>query len=64
MRAGVKKYQQASQAEQENKDEKLKEELVLKYAPLVKNIAERMAIRLPPNTVSYTHLTLPTSDLV
>lgn len=49
MRAGVKKYQQASQAEQENKDEKLKEELVLKYAPLVKNIAERMAIRLPPN---------------
>jgi len=49
MRAGVKKYQQASQAEQENKDEKLKEELVLKYAPLVKNIAERMAIRLPPS---------------
>jgi RNA polymerase sigma factor for flagellar operon FliA len=49
MRAGVKKYQLASQAEQENKDEKLKEELVLKYAPLVKNIAERMAIRLPPN---------------
>jgi len=49
MRSGVKKYQQASQAEQENKDEKLKEELVLKYAPLVKNIAERMAMRLPPN---------------
>ena len=49
MRAGVKKYQQASQAEQEKKDEKLKEELVLKYAPLVKNIAERMALRLPPN---------------
>ncbi|MBW2320496.1 MAG: sigma-70 family RNA polymerase sigma factor [Deltaproteobacteria bacterium] len=49
MRAGVKKYQQASQAEQEKKDEKLKEELVLKYAPLVKNIAERMAVRLPPH---------------
>ena len=49
MRAGVKKYQQASQVEQEKKDEKLKEELVLKYAPLVKNIAERMAMRLPPH---------------
>ncbi|MBW2088218.1 MAG: FliA/WhiG family RNA polymerase sigma factor [Deltaproteobacteria bacterium] len=49
MRAGVKKYQQASQVEQEKKDEKLKEELVLKYAPLVKNIAERMAVRLPPH---------------
>ncbi|MBW2245633.1 MAG: FliA/WhiG family RNA polymerase sigma factor [Deltaproteobacteria bacterium] len=49
MRAGVKKYQQAFQAEQGNKDEKLREELILKYAPLVKNIAERMAIRLPPN---------------
>jgi len=49
MRAGVKKYQQAFQAEQGNKDEKLREELILKYAPLVKNIAERMAIRLSPN---------------
>ncbi len=49
MRTGVKKYQQAFQAEQENKDEKLREELILKYAPLVKNIAERIAIRLPPN---------------
>jgi RNA polymerase sigma factor for flagellar operon FliA len=49
MRAVVKKYKQASQANRANKDNKLKEELVLKYAPLVKNIAERMAIRLPPN---------------
>jgi RNA polymerase sigma factor for flagellar operon FliA len=49
MRAGVKKYQQAFQAEQGNKDEKLREELIIKYAPLVKKIAERMAIRLPHN---------------
>jgi RNA polymerase sigma factor FliA len=49
MRAVVNKYKQASQGKRENKDKKLKEELVLKYAPLVKNIAERMAIRLPPN---------------
>lgn len=49
MRVGVKKYQQAFQAEQGNKNEKLREELILKYAPLVKNIAERMAMRLPPN---------------
>ena len=49
MKVGVKKYQQAFEAEQGNKDEKGREELILKYAPLVKNIAERMAIRLPPN---------------
>jgi RNA polymerase sigma factor for flagellar operon FliA len=49
MKVGVKKYQQAFEAEQGNKDEKRREELILKYAPLVKNIAERMAIRLPPN---------------
>jgi len=49
MKAAVKKYQQAFQAEQENKDEKLRQELILQYAPFVKNIAERMAIRLPPN---------------
>jgi RNA polymerase sigma factor for flagellar operon FliA len=49
MRVGVKKYQQAFQSEQGNKNEKLREELILKYAPLVKNIAERMAMRLPPN---------------
>ena len=49
MRVGVKKYQQAFQVEQGNKNEKLREELIIKYAPLVKNIVERMAMRLPPN---------------
>ena len=49
MKAGVKKYQQVFQGDQENKDEKLKEELILQYAPLVKNVAERIAIRLPPH---------------
>ena len=49
MKAGVKQYQQVFQGDQEDKDEKLKEELILQYAPLVKNIAERIAIRLPPH---------------
>jgi RNA polymerase sigma factor FliA len=49
MITGVQKYQQAFRAEQETKDEKFREELILKYASLVKNIAERMAMRLPPS---------------
>ena len=34
--------------------------------PAAKSFAQRVIARLPPNlvTVSYTHLTLPTSDLV
>ena len=30
-------------------DEKSREEFILEYAPLVKNIAERMVMRFPPN---------------
>lgn len=49
MKAGIKKYQQINHADQEGSDYQGREELILKYAPLVKQIAERMAVRLPPN---------------
>ena len=49
MNAGIKKYQEITHADQEGMDDKHREELILKYAPLVKQIAERMAVRLPPN---------------
>ncbi len=49
MKAGVKRYQKVSHLDNEKIDGRLREELILEYAPLVKNIAERMAIRLPPN---------------
>ena len=49
MNAGIKKYQEVTHVDQESMDDKHREELILKYAPLVKQIAERMAVRLPPN---------------
>ena len=49
MRAGINKYQQSYAIEQGKVDPKLREELIVKYAPLVKYIAGRMAIRVPPN---------------
>ena len=49
MKAGIKKYQQINHADQEALNYERREELILKYAPLVKQIAERMAVRLPPN---------------
>ena len=49
MNAGIKKYQEITHVDQESMDDKHREELILKYAPLVKQIAERMAVRLPPN---------------
>lgn len=49
MKAGIKKYQQINHVEQVGLDNKRREDLILKYAPLVKQIAERMAVRLPPN---------------
>jgi len=48
MKAGINRYQ-IFDIEQGKIDAKLRQELVIKYAPLVKFIAERMAIRLPPN---------------
>jgi RNA polymerase sigma factor FliA len=49
MKAGIKKYQEVTPVAMEDTDFKGREELILKYAPLVKKIAERMAMRLPPH---------------
>jgi RNA polymerase sigma factor for flagellar operon FliA len=49
MTAQINKYQQAIKTDQGYKDTKTREDLILEYAPLVKYIADRMAIRLPPN---------------
>ena len=49
MKAGIKKYQEVAPVPVENADLKRREDLILKYAPLVKKIAERMAMRLPPH---------------
>ncbi|MGA8178492.1 MAG: FliA/WhiG family RNA polymerase sigma factor [Desulfobacterales bacterium] len=48
MRAGIKKYQEVCPVAMEDADFKGREDLIIKYAPLVKKIAERMAMRLPP----------------
>jgi len=49
MKAGVDRYQQNFRIGRKNMDEKSREELILEYAPLVKKIVDRIAIRLPPN---------------
>lgn len=49
MKVGINRYQRIFDADQGKIDAKHRQELVLKYAPLVKYIAERMAIRIPPN---------------
>jgi len=49
MRAGIDKYQVILDTEHGKIDARLREERILKYAPLVKYIADRMAMRLPPN---------------
>ena len=55
MKAGINRYQHAFDIEQGRIDAKQRQELILKYAPLVKFIAERMAIRMPP-TISKEEL--------
>ena len=49
MNAGINKYQQAFNLHQGHIDTAQRDDLIFKYTPLVKYIAERMAIRLPPN---------------
>ena len=46
MKAGIKKYQEVAPVHEEEIDLKRREDLILRYAPLVKKIAERMAISL------------------
>ena len=47
MRAQISTYQQSYCGDKSKRNGKLREERILKYAPLVRTIAERMAIRLP-----------------
>ncbi|HUU40561.1 MAG TPA: sigma factor, partial [Desulfatiglandales bacterium] len=49
MRPGINKYQHSICIEQGKLNEKTRDELVLKHAHLVKYIADRIAIKLPPN---------------
>ena len=49
MKAEINKYQVNLDTEQGKTNGGAREELILKYAPLVKSIADRMAIRLPPH---------------
>lgn len=49
MRAGIKKYQETVRTDSEHLDERRRQALILEYAPLVKTVAERVAMRLPPH---------------
>ncbi len=49
MKVGLKRYQEIFRIDRKNRNGRSREELILEYAPLVNEIAERMAIRLPPN---------------
>jgi RNA polymerase sigma factor for flagellar operon FliA len=49
MKSQIHKYQETVPPEKGTQEAREREELILQYAPLVKYIAERMAIRLPPN---------------
>ena len=71
MIAQINKYQQALQTDQGYMDTKSREDLILKYAPLVKYIADRMAIRLPPcvsseelNKWGFNEATISTQNLI
>lgn len=49
MKSAIHRYQQNSQTDRKNVEARSREELILEYAPLVKQIVEHMALRLPPN---------------
>jgi RNA polymerase sigma factor for flagellar operon FliA len=49
MRPGINRYQSIEDIDRGRLDGKTREELILKYAHLVKYIADRMAVRLPSN---------------
>lgn len=49
MHTGISRYQQASRIGRAEKNTGIREDLILQYAPLVKYIVERMAMRLPPH---------------
>ena len=49
MRPEIKKYYSASPVQEERGNEKPRDELILKYTPLIRYIADRLAMRLPPS---------------
>ena len=49
MRAMINRYREVTQDVQGHSDESIREELICKYAPLVKYFTERFAVRLPPH---------------
>ena len=49
VQAGINRYQQTSRIGKAEEGSRIREDKILKYASLVKYIADRMAIRLPPN---------------
>ena len=49
MKSGIYKYQEISQIDRNHSKARSRDELILEYAPLVKQIVERMALRLPPH---------------
>jgi len=49
MRTKINKYQQVLDANGRGIDKETRDGLILRYAPIVKQIADRMAIRLPPS---------------
>ncbi len=49
MKAKLNKYQRIFDIDQGKVDSRLREDPILKYAPLLKYIVDRMAIRLPPH---------------
>ena len=49
MRPGINRYQSIEDIDRGRLDRKTREELILKHSHLVKYIADRMAVKLPPN---------------
>jgi len=64
MQAGINRYQQTSQIGVAERNAAIREDLILKYAPLVKYIAERMAIRLPPHIAKEELISTGTLGLI
>jgi RNA polymerase sigma factor for flagellar operon FliA len=49
MKANIQRYQQAFDRDQGKAEAGVREDLIVKYAPVVKYVVDRMAIRFPPN---------------
>jgi RNA polymerase sigma factor for flagellar operon FliA len=49
MKAHIQRYQRGFDRDQESAEAGVRDDLMIKYAPLVKYVVDRMAIRFPPN---------------